>query len=653
MKRRLCLLIGACFLIGSLFAQESWTPEDMIDFKRIGKIAISPRGDQIIYEVWSDVVSDTESRTKSDLFLYEYGENKALATGDFSYENPVWSPSGEYVLFSSERNGEPFLWLQTMQTNRGRILAELPNTPSQIKFSPDGKWVSYIGNKLETEEQKRIRIAGEDAMSPGDHTSRHIWIVNLSTSEVWQLTEGEFSVGARNGNLYDWSPDSKEIVFAHQPSSLYNDWQQTDLSIVKISSGKITSLGNTVEAEAEPYFSPDGQWIGFRANDSPQEWIPRSRAYIMRPDGTDKKPLAKTVDESFSLIGWAPDGFSLLAEEAFRTSHRLVSIPTSGRNPVYYEADSRLMGKPYLSPDRNWVGFTLEAPNQPEELYLTRLNNFKPEKVSDIQPELTKQFGESEVIEWTSSDGVSIEGILTYPIDHQAGEAVPLLVMPHGGPASVSKNGFLGNKSPYSLALFSAAGYAVLRPNFRGSKGYGVEFRGANKGDLGGMDYEDVMSGVDYLIEKGIADPERLGIIGWSYGGYMTTWAISQTDRFKVAIDGAGVTNLISFTALTDMPDYIVGYLGGETWEIRDLMIERSPLFQLASIQTPTLILHGEEDVRVPISQSQELYIGLKRKGIPVEFYAYPRQGHGLREPKHVLHAMETVMAWLGKWLQN
>lgn len=654
MKQLFFLLVGVFFLPLLSIGQPAWTPEDILEFKEIGKVAIASRGERIVYEVWHNVISDKESSKKSHLYIYEYGENKPFATGDFSYENPCWSPDGEYVLLSSKRDDTYFLWLQELQSGRGRVLSELPNAPSHVKYAPNGSQIAYIGRAALSDEEVLREESGDDVKQPGIYPAQHIWIVDIATAEVKQLTDGDFSVGARNGNLFDWSPDSREIVFAHTPSSVYNDWQKSDLSIVDVSSGEVRPLVNTAFAESDPYFSPDGNWIGFRVNDAPEKWIPKARAHVIQVDGKGKKELAKTVDENISLIGWSPDGFSLLAEEPYRTMNRLVHIPTSGRNPVYYEDSSpaRLMGKPYLSQDRQWIGFTMESNDQPEELFLTRLTTFKPDQISSVQPPNSGSYGHTEVLEWESHDGMVVEGLLSYPIGYKPGESpVPLLVLRRGSPAGAARQGFAGAGSPYPVALLTAQGYAVLQANFRGSEGYGIEFRSANYEDLGGKDYEDIMSGVDFLIAEGIADSARLGIIGWNYGGYMASWAISQTDRFRVAINGAGLTNLVSFSSLSDMPNYTVGYLGGELWEIQDLLVERSPLFQIGAIHTPTLILHGEEDKCIPIEQSLEFYNGLMRKKIPSEMYLYPRQAHELSDPTHVLHAMEKVLYWLERWL--
>jgi dipeptidyl aminopeptidase/acylaminoacyl peptidase len=259
--------------------------------------------------------------------------------------------------------------------------------------------------------------------------------------------------------------------------------------------------------------------------------------------------------------------------------------------------------------------------------------------------------GKTEVVTWKSKDGQQIEGLLTYPVGYQTGQRVPLLLNVHGGPAGVFVQSFVGGRGVYPLATFSSRGYAILRPNPRGSSGYGTEFRRANLKDWGFGDYQDLMTGVDRVIEMGVADPDRLGVMGWSYGGFMTSWIVTQTSRFKAASAGAPVTNLMSFNGTADIPSFIPDYFGGQFWEAMDLYQKHSPIFNVKNVTTPTMIQHGEADVRVPISQGYEFYNALKFKGVPTRMIVLPRQPHGPNEPKMQLATMKANLEWFEKYL--
>ena len=308
---------------------------------------------------------------------------------------------------------------------------------------------------------------------------------------------------------------------------------------------------------------------------------------------------------------------------------------------------------PALNASRTHFGFTSQSAELPVEAFASTVDTFSAVQVSRVQNLPKVNIGKTEVVEWKAPDGKSIEGLLTYPSGYQPGNRVPLLVIVHGGPAGVFLRTFIGNASPYLVAAFASRGYALLRCNVRGSSGYGRDFRYANRSDWGGGDYRDIMSGVDHLINKGVADADRLGIMGWSYGGYMTSWTITQTSRFKAASVGAGVTNLMSFQGTADIPGFLPDYFGGEFWEdgVSDVYRSHSAMGHIANAKTPALIQHGEADVRVPISQGYQLYNALKRRGVPVKMVTYPRQPHGIREPRLIQDLGERNIAWMAEWV--
>jgi dipeptidyl aminopeptidase/acylaminoacyl peptidase len=296
-------------------------------------------------------------------------------------------------------------------------------------------------------------------------------------------------------------------------------------------------------------------------------------------------------------------------------------------------------------------GFVSQSTADPPEAFISATASVAPVQVSHAQTVPEVALGRSEVVRWTSDDGMAVEGLLSYPMGYREGDPVPLLVVVHGGPTGVFTQSFIGSSGSYPIAAFTRRGYAVLRANPRGSSGYGKDFRYANYGDWGGGDYRDIMTGVDAMIERGVADPDRLGVMGWSYGGYMTSWIITQTDRFKAASVGAGLPNLMSFSGTADVPDFVVDYFGGEFWEEPDAWQERSALFNIEGVTTPTLIQHGEQDRRVPISQAYELRNALSRQDVDVTMVVYPRQPHGIQEPKLLLDAMHRNLSWFDRWV--
>jgi dipeptidyl aminopeptidase/acylaminoacyl peptidase len=293
------------------------------------------------------------------------------------------------------------------------------------------------------------------------------------------------------------------------------------------------------------------------------------------------------------------------------------------------------------------MAFTYENSDTPPEVFVASTDAFAKEALTTQHADVPQPpMGRTELLTWSAPDGLAIEGLLTYPVGYEDGDQVPLVLSVHGGPAGVYNRSFTGGPGLYMTQVFAQAGYAVLRPNPRGSTGYGKDFRYANVEDWGFGDYEDLMAGVDLAVDRGIAHPDSLALMGWSYGGYMTSYAVTKTDRFQAASMGAGLPNLISMVGTTDIPDYLVAHMGGEFWDRYDTYERHSAIYEIANVTTPTQVLHGAEDDRVPTRQGQEFYRALKRLDVPTELALYPRTPHGPREPKLLMDVTPRILTW-------
>ena len=298
------------------------------------------------------------------------------------------------------------------------------------------------------------------------------------------------------------------------------------------------------------------------------------------------------------------------------------------------------------------MGFVNQQFTTPPEAYISALNPFKPIQISHIQPKITANLGQAKLIEWTTKEGKKIQGILITPNNHQSGKPLPLVLALHGGPTNLWREEFLGSAEsqaiPISFGLLANHGYAVLAPNVRGSIGYGPKFAMSNFKDLVGKDFQDAMEGVDYLIQQKIADPKRLAVWGWSYGGYLSAWSITQTPRFKAAIVGAGLTDIISFDGTSVLSQvYFSSYFENFFWQNQSLYLKRSPIMFANKITTPTLIQYGAEDHIVPLSQGAELFNALNVRKIPVAMYTFPGEGHSFSNPQMVAIALRQMLDWL------
>jgi dipeptidyl aminopeptidase/acylaminoacyl peptidase len=451
---------------------------------------------------------------------------------------------------------------------------------------------------------------------------------------------------------FDWSSDGSHIAFGHVKSPLANDWPTSDVSIVDVASGNVSELANSPAAETSPLYSPDGKWIAILASDNPPRWAESDTIQIFSAAGGQPKSLVKSFDAGPEIAGWSSDGKRIYFAEPKGTGTQIYSFDVAANRIDEIKVTPAVLGGFSLNRSGTTFAFTRQTPDTPADVYIAAVSDFAPVQMTTVNAGMKiPPIGRTEVISWKSKDGKQIEGLLTYPVGYQSGQRVPLILNIHGGPSGVFLQTFLGGRGVYPLATFSSRGYAILRANPRGSSGYGTDFRRANLKDWGFGDYQDLMTGVDRVIEMGVADPARLGVMGWSYGGFMTTWVVTQTNRFKAASAGAPVTNLMSFNGTSDIPAFIPDYFGGQFWEVMDLYEKHSPMFNVKAVTTPTMIQQGEADIRVPISQGYEFYNALKVKGVPTRMLVLPRQPHGPNEPKMQLQTMKANLEWFEKYI--
>jgi dipeptidyl aminopeptidase/acylaminoacyl peptidase len=638
-----------------------WTPELMLKAKGVGEVAVSADSQRVAFTVSTPQMDGERSEWLSQIYVANADGTHSvqLTRADKSATNPAWSADGQWIAFLTPRGGpKANLWRIPVDGGEAEQLTDEKGGLTAFQSSPDGTQIAYLMTDPKTDAEEKADREKRDAFVVNENQKRsRLYVIPVAANAegkrpVRRLTGGDLHVGGLlGGRNFDWSPDGARIVFTHQPTPLVDDWQKTDLSIVEVATARVSPVVATEAAETQPVFSPDGKLIAYTASETPPQWAFASRVFVVKPSGQEPRPLAETFDLKPAIVGWSQAGESVLVSEVQRTVNRLWTLPLDGSPPVELSPPGLIVEQPAINSRHTHIGFISESVDRPPEAFISPLPAFTPQPVSTVQDLPPLPLGQTTAIQWKSTDGREIEGLLTLPVGYKSGERVPLLVVVHGGPTGVFVQNCIVGRGPYPIPVFSSKGYAVLRCNVRGSSGYGKEFRYANYNDWGGGDYRDIISGVDTLIEQGIADPERLGVMGWSYGGYMTSWIITQTKRFKAASVGAGVTNLMSFTGTADINDFIPDYLGGEYWEQFERWQAHSAMFQIKGVTTPTLIQHGDKDVRVPISQGYELHNALRRQGVTVKMVVYPRQPHGLQEPKMQLDAMQRNVEWFDHYL--
>jgi len=664
MTRFTMFLTAALFLLllppAAAAQGEGWTPELMMKVRPVGPVRVSPDGRRVAYVLTDAVMTPERSEYVSQIYVANSDGTGAtrLTFADKTSTNPQWSPDGRLLAFTSTRkeNRSNLYLLRLDSGGEAEPLTDVKSAVTNFSWSPDGRWIAFTMRDPKAEAEEKSD-KGRDDWRWVDENAKlsRLYLIPVEREagarrEPRRLTEGALSVDTD----CDWSPDGRWIAFAHTRTGKVNDWPTSDVSLVEVSTGRVTPLAATPSAELSPRFSPDGRQVALVVSDDPPRWAQSGRINVVGVGVGAAAPraFAASHDAQPNLAGWSPDGRRIYFTEARGTGTRLYALDVSANKIAELNTTDEVLQSVNLNRAGTAFGFAAQASDRAPEAFVSRADTYAPVQISRANADIPRlPLGRTEVVRWKSPDGKDVEGLLTYPVGYRAGTRVPLILNVHGGPAGVFQQTFIASRGAYPIAAFASRGYAVLRPNPRGSSGYGTEFRRANIKDWGFGDFQDLMSGVDKVIEMGVADPERLGVMGWSYGGYMTSWTVTQTKRFKAASAGAPVTNLMSFTGTADITGFIPDYFGGQPWEALDLYRKHSPMFNVRGVTTPTLIQHGEADERVPISQGYELYNALRAQGVPTRMLVLPRQPHGPNEPKMILKVMQTNLEWFDKYL--
>lgn len=663
-----CLTLGLLLAILTMHAQEesmNWTPDFSMQFRSIGGTDLSPDGKYVAYTVREPIMEGEKSEYRTQIWVgaTDGSMNIQYTRSEKSSTSPTFSPDGQHIAFLSGRSGKTQVWIMRLMGGEPEQITSSKTGVSSFNWSPDGKTIAFTASDEASEEEKKAKKEKSYVIEVDKNFKySHLYTTSVEKGEddkrkTQRLTRGNFHV-----SRFDWSPDGKMIVFDHKANPKINTSRMGyDISIVPSDSGAVKMLVERAGSDENPKFSPDGKHIAFSSDGGKPEPIGMADLYLIKPDGGEPIALPQTPDRAAGLWGWTADGKSLIFGEALRTSRTAMVLPVAD-----VLEGKKGMGKPKplcpldgtsgaydYNPKTGQLAFVYQNPNKPAELYVSDLKGTTPKVVTQVNSEIElPKMGKTELVKWTSKDGMEIEGILTYPVDYEPGKKYPGILQIHGGPAGVFTQGFTGNPSIYLTQYFAEQGFFVLRPNPRGSSGYGKEFRYANFKDWGYGDYEDLMTGMDKLIAEGKVDEDKQVAMGWSYGGYMTSYLVTKTDRFKAASMGAGLPNLISMVTTTDIPDYLVGHFGNEFWDDYETYEKHSAMYRIKNVKTPTQVIHGQNDLRVPFTQGQEFYVALQRLGVDTEMIVLPRTPHGPREPKLQMQVSPRIMGWFEKHLK-
>ncbi len=673
--------------------------EEGLGLKLMGGPRISPDGRYVAYDVRETNWKDNEFVRQLWLVNISSGKAIQLTRGKKSAGGAEWSPDGHWLAFMTEREssavepapaeekdkkkeekekgkerdsaGKPAarqIWLISPEGGEAWQLTKCETEIGEYHWSKDSKLIAFTASVPESKAIKDRKEKYSDFdLFEKDYRQNQLWSVDVSEAEKDYLpvtAKRLITDLSLNVNSFQWSPDSTRIAFAATASPLLAYRGEEDIYSLDLSQAnsvkKIIALPGP---DSSPKFSPDGKQLAF-GTALAQPYFYYSNRHIATVDlatvlnktatsPADVHDLTAKFDENPYTIDWSPEGIYFVAGQ--KTSAHLFRLnPQTGDYLRITSPDSLLIEGISFTKDYRTVAFATEDSSHMAELFVSQVSPFAPKKLTDMTAQVEDWIlGSVEVISWKSQDGVEIEGILHKPADYNASIKYPLLVVIHGGPTGTSQPTLSPDEYAYPLQKFLAKGAIVLEPNYRGSAGYGSAFRALNVRNLGVGDMWDVMSGVDYLIKKGIADPNRLGAMGWSQGGYISAFLTTHTGRFKAISAGAGISDWMTYYVSTDITPFTRQYLHATPWDDPDVYAKTSPITTIKQAKTPTLIQLGSNDKRVPVPNSFELYRGLQDQGVDSRLQLYTGFGHGINKPRSLRALQQSNLDWFSYYIWN
>ncbi len=659
MLRRALITVLAALLALPALAQEkrAMTIVDLIDMPRLGSPRVSPDGSQVLF-TRSDTDWKENGRTTHIYRIDADGTGEVrLTNGENGESSPRWSPDGSMVAFLARRGEDDFTQIYLMR-NRGGEASPLTSHDSSVQsfqFAPDGASIVFVAPEAKSEEEKKKDDMMDDVFAfDEDYKQRHLWRVMVGGDDEGseeRITEGDFSVIG-----FNLSHDGARIAHSRSVSPLVDNRDEGEVWIMKADGSGAMQLTDNTVSESGAQLSPDGSTVMFTSDSSADfETYFNDNIFLVPAGGGPHRMLFEDMPHEVNGARWAGDGsIYFTANTGVRTE--LFHARIDDAEPTQLTAGDHALQGWNFSAAADMHVFGISSPTNAGDLHLLPAAGGDPTKVTSVFDHLDREFRlpRQEAVRWDGADGVEVEGLLYYPLDFEEGTRYPLVVQTHGGPAASDKFGFVSWSS--YVQVLAARGYMVFKPNYRGSTGYGDDVLRDMVGHYFRQAHLDVMTGVDYLIERGLVDGDRMAKMGWSGGGHMTNKIITHTDRFKAASSGAGAVNWISMYGNSDVRIYRTPWFGGTPWQ-EDAPIDaywnHSPLKDIYRVTTPTIVLVGENDVRVPPEQSVELYRALRTNGVDTHLYIAPREPHGWRELRHQLFKVNVEIDWFERHVRG
>jgi len=700
---RIRTLILLAALATGLGAQTRHVPsfEEALSLRSLSGASISPDGKFVAYRIRETDWKENAYVRQLWLVRVATGESFQLTRGKKSCDGAEWSPDGRWLAFVTEReqtailpeeqqkeakadegkepkkeekkdtgaSGKPAarqIWLISPDGGEAWQLTEHPANIDGFRWSRDGKAIAFEASGVESKSEKDRKEKFSDyEVYEQDFKQSQLWTVDVAAAtaagylpvKAHQVTHD----ASLNVTGFDWSPDGARIAFSATHNPMLAFFGDSDIYVADLATDTVRPVVQLDGPDNSPLFSPDGRQIAF-ATALAQPYFFYANGHIAtvnvesalaHPAKTpaDVTDLTAKFDEDSSIIEWGPDGIYFDAQQK-TASHVFRLDPKTHQITRLTAPDAWNAYGASFTRDFQTMAVVAEDATHMAELYVSPVNQFSPRKLTDMTAQVKDwKLGTAEVISWKSKDGAAIEGILRKPADYDPTRKYPLLVVIHGGPTGVSVPTLSPGDGTYPVQLLLSRGALVLQPNYRGSAGYGAAFRALNVRNLGVGDMWDVMSGVDSLIARGIVDPDKLGSMGWSQGGYISAFLTTNTDRFKAISVGAGISNWVTYYVSTDITPFTRQYLQATPWNDPEIYAKTSPMTTIKNAKTPTLIQLGSQDKRVPVPDSFELYRGLQDQHVPSRLILYTGFGHGITRPKSNRAVLQANLDWFSHYI--
>jgi dipeptidyl aminopeptidase/acylaminoacyl peptidase len=682
------LKIASIFLLTTILSpialaqsKRPMTFDDLMSIKRVADAQISPDGKYVAYVV-ADIDKNANRGKRSVCIKPAAGDAQTRCiTSNGNNDTPRWSRDGKYLAFISSRDGAPQIYLaetQSLLTNaagdNARKATGVPDGVADFIWSPDGKMFAFTtevypecrdlkctAEKGEAAETGKVKAVVADRLLFRHWNSfrrgkrSHLFVVSVDGGDPRDLTPGDYDVppfSLGDPTAYDFSPDSQEIVFARNTEKVEAVSTNNDLFIVSISGGEAKRItGNNAGSDTTPRYSPDGRWIAYRSQARNGYEADRFRLMLYDRKTGASKDLSAGFDRWVGEFVWTSDSqkIYIVAEDRGRELIGLASIGESGGiKPIIEKTASSGIT---ISGDGKTLAFTRSSLIMPTEVYKANADGSSVTQLTRTNAELMAQLdlNAAEDFEYVGALKARVHGFIVKPPQFDKSKKYPMALLIHGGP----QGAWLDNWGyRWNAQMWAARGYVAVLINPHGSTGYGQAFTEQISGDWGGAVYEDLMKGVDHVIKQGYIDPARLGAAGGSYGGYMVNWIMGHTDRFKALVSHAGVYNLTSMYGATEELWFTEWEFKGNPWDNPELYTKWSPHRFARNFKTPTLVIHGELDYRVPIGEGLQLFTALQRRGVPSKLLYYPDEGHWILKPQNSELWFKTVLDWFDQWLK-